>query len=82
MHKDFLIKVHDEILTQCPVSLLDEETIELVNIILMSEGGMGGGRVLPSELLDETAFYFNARAVVLSEQRKIEKLKDRKKRKE
>lgn len=54
--------------------LLDHEAVELVVFIMNCEGGgFGSNRMLPSVLMKETAFYFNARTIVLSEQRKIER---------
>ena len=42
-------------------------------------GGMGGGRIVPSLLLDEPQFYWNVRLVVLGEMRRIEEFKREKK---
>jgi hypothetical protein len=52
--------------------------IELIIFVMNCEGGgFGSSRMLPSQLIKETAFYFNVRSIVLSEQRKIEKYKEK-----
>lgn len=78
----FVIDVFERTFVQCPLIALDEEAMRLVNVVLLCEGGgMGGSRILPSQYLGETAVYWNIRSVVLREQRRIQKIKDKNKEK-
>ena len=64
----------DEYFTECPVGRIDGEAAEIVNIIEMSEGGgMGGGWVSPSLMLQESMTYWNCRRIVLHEKNKIDR---------
>ena len=79
-HKKTSIKVFDKVFDQCPLSDLNRDSIELYNIIMLSEGGgMGGSKVMPSVLMEETNFYFNARAVIFAEKNRIENYQKKKK---
>lgn len=79
----FIKIVYGHEFLQCPVSAADEEASRIINMVYICEGGgLGGSRVLPSQLLEETAFYLNVRSIVLSEQRKIEKIKDKQRNRE
>jgi len=65
---------------QCPLSAIDEESSRIVNFCLLCEGGgFGSSRILPSQLLREMAFYLKIRSIILHEQRRIEKIKEDKK---
>lgn len=65
---------------RCPIVNVDDDAVELVGIITLCEGGgMGGSRVFPSDIINETAFYFNARSIVLSEKGRIEKIREKRK---
>lgn len=74
----FAKNVYGMVFTSCPLSSINYEVMEVVNIVLLCEGGgMGGSRVLPSVLVGEAVYYFNVRSIVLAEQRRIEKIKDK-----
>lgn len=73
---DFKIKLYYEIFNRCPLNIADDDAWEVVNIVLMAEGGgMGVSRIMPSQIMDETNFWWNVRSVIIGEQNKIEKLK-------
>ena len=77
------IKVFDKVFSQCPLQYVDSDLIDVVQVVYTCEGGgLGGNRILPSVLLEETAYYFNVRNIVFSEQRRIEKYKDKNQKKE
>jgi hypothetical protein len=44
-------------------------------------GGFGSSRMLPSQLLKESAYYFTVRSIILSEQRKIQTYQEKKRNK-
>jgi len=68
--------VFDQVLMECPVGLIDEDWVSVVNTILSCEGGgMSINRIMPSQLFEETAFYVSARRIILFEQRRIEQYK-------
>lgn len=73
-------KVFDIVYTTCPIQDLNQEASEVISMVNLCEGGgMGGGRIVPSLLLDEPQFYWNVRLVVLGEMRRIEEFKREKK---
>lgn len=76
-HKDVKMRVFDEVFTGCPISSIDRESSEVIRIVNMCEGEMGGVR-LPSELMSETAYYHNVRSIVLGEQGRIQKARQKK----
>jgi hypothetical protein len=66
----------DKSFRQCPLSVLDADASEVLQMIQMSEGGgFGSSRVSPSQLLSETQYYWNVRVIVMEEQRRIEKIR-------
>lgn len=69
----------DKLLPQCPVSMVtDGELVEAIGMVNIAEGGgMGGSRVFVSQLIEEPAFYFNIRSIIVGEQSRIEKWKDK-----
>ncbi len=71
-------RVFDLIFTRCPIREVNPEASDVVHTILTCEGGGGFGssRLLPSDLLGETVFYNNARSIVLTEQQRVQKLRD------
>lgn len=72
---NFRIKIFDEIFNRCPISLIDNDAWEVANIILMCEGsGMSG--MLPSQVMEETNFWWNARNIVIGEYNRINSLKE------
>ncbi|HKZ36426.1 MAG TPA: hypothetical protein VJ184_02170 [Chryseolinea sp.] len=78
-YKASAIKVFDKVFTQCPLSDIDRDSIELYNLVMICEGGgMGGSRVMPSQLIEETNFYFSARTIIFDEKRKIDKYRKKK----
>lgn len=71
------IRVFDKVLSECPVGMLDEDLCDVANIVSMCEGGgFGGGRTLPSQLMEEMNYYWEVRSIVLSEERRIDRYKD------
>lgn len=64
----------------CPVSTLNNEWMDVIGIVQMSEGGgMGGGFTSPSKLLEETNVFFFYRNIILGEKNRVDKWKDRNK---
>lgn len=61
----------------CPKNYLDSDEAEVVGTVYLCEGGFGGS-MLPSMLLEETAYYWNVRNTVLSERSRIEKIREAK----
>jgi hypothetical protein len=58
---------------------VDPDVFKLVAFVNQCEGGgWGSSRILPSQLLRETAFYLNLRSIILSEKSRIEKIKKEK----
>lgn len=79
----YLISVYGTMFDACPLTSIDIDAAEVVNIVRICEGGgFGGGRITPSSLLEETAFYWNARGIVNSKQASIEKIREEKRKKE
>lgn len=76
-HKDAGIRVIDEVFTGCPVSSIDTDSSEVIRIVNMCEGEMGGVR-LPSQVMAETAYYHNVRSIVLGEQGRLYKIRQNK----
>ncbi len=78
----FATKVFDHVFTQCPLKSLDSDSLEITQFCLLCEGGgMSVSRLLPSQALEETAYFWTVRGVILSEQRRIEKMRDKKREK-
>jgi len=69
--------VIDEVFASCPISSINQEASEVIRIVNMCEGEMGGVR-LPSQVLSETAYYHNVRSIVLGEQGRIYKIRQKK----
>lgn len=70
----FQLRVIDQVFTECPISSYDPDAVEVLGIINMCEGEFGGQR-LPSTVLEETNHYHEARAIILAERGRIERLK-------
>ncbi len=61
------------------MSFLDEGCIQVANLINMSTGGMGGISALPSQLLEETQFFFNVYSLITRIDDEIEDFKKKQK---
>lgn len=58
--------------------VVDREALEAAHLVMQcAGGGFGGGMISPDFLLSEPAFYLNVRSVVLGEQQRIDKYKDK-----
>lgn len=73
-HKDVKLRVLDGVFTGCPISSIDSDSSEVIRIVNMCEGEMGGVR-LPSQVLEETAYYHNVRSIILGEQGRLHKMR-------
>jgi hypothetical protein len=72
------IKVYGDVFYRCPSKLADEEWSRVVNIVSNCEGGgMAISRILPSQLFNETGFFINVRRIILAEQRRVEKWREK-----
>lgn len=79
----FALRVYDRVFTRCPLMSLDAEAVSDAQFVLLCEGGgMSVSRILPSQMLKETAYYFNVRSIILGEQRRIEKIRERSRKKD
>lgn len=75
-YEPIAIQVFDEVLTQCPVSLLDADACETIAVLEATEAsGFGGGGMLPSDFLDQTNYAHNIRKIVGQEKARLEKKK-------
>jgi hypothetical protein len=73
----FTIRIIDRMFYQCPLKVIDYDAMEVLSMITICEGGgFGSSRTLPSQLLEETEYFFNARSIILGEQSRIEKWKE------
>mgnify|MGYP001187643708 FL=1 len=76
-NKNFVINIYDEIFDRCPISQIDAESVEIINIVNMS-GGEFGMNLSPSALLEETAFFFNVKSIISRVYNEIERFKKEK----
>ena len=78
-NQSFAVNVFGEVYTRCPLSFLDDGCIEVTNIVNMTTGGMGGISALPSQLLEETAFFFTVHSLINQVDGEIERMKKERK---
>ena len=73
------MNVFGEVYTQCPLSFVDAGCVEVANVVNMSTGGMGGISALPSQLLEETLFFFHVYSLLNRIDGEIENIKKERK---
>jgi len=66
-----------ERLDRCPFKYLDSQAVEILNFVNMCSGEMGGS-YLPSQLVEETEFFFNVNNVIANEKGYLQKCQQEK----